>query len=121
MSNKKLTTAFGSPVVDNQNTMTAGPRGAADAERDMHGFGSHTFSFTNANNKRFLTTGRARAWLGRGSGLRGWLLAVLAGVISTRPVYTWYAPALHAGAVAVDCRLFDRERPCHGAAAAAGS
>lgn len=25
--NKKLTTAFGCPVVDNQNTMTAGPRG----------------------------------------------------------------------------------------------
>lgn len=25
--NKKLTTAFGCPVVDNQNTLTAGPRG----------------------------------------------------------------------------------------------
>src|ERR1700681_720858 len=28
MSTNKLTTAAGSPVVDNQNTMTAGPRGA---------------------------------------------------------------------------------------------
>ena len=27
MEKKKLTTAFGAPVVDNQNTMTAGPRG----------------------------------------------------------------------------------------------
>ena len=27
MSNKKLTTAGGSPVPDNQNAMTAGPRG----------------------------------------------------------------------------------------------
>jgi uncharacterized membrane protein YraQ (UPF0718 family) len=41
--------------------------------------------------ERFLTAGRTRAWLGRGSGLTGWLLAVLAGVISTGPVYTWYA------------------------------
>jgi hypothetical protein len=41
--------------------------------------------------ERFLTTGRTRAWLGQGSGLRGWLLAVAAGVISTGPVYTWYA------------------------------
>jgi catalase len=29
MKNKKLTTAAGAPVVDNQNTMTAGPRGPA--------------------------------------------------------------------------------------------
>jgi len=41
--------------------------------------------------ERFLTPGRTRSWLGRGSGLRGWLLAVAAGVISTGPVYTWYA------------------------------
>jgi catalase len=26
-ANKKLTTAAGAPVADNQNTMTAGPRG----------------------------------------------------------------------------------------------
>jgi len=41
--------------------------------------------------ERFLTPARTRAWLGRGSGLRGWLLALVAGVISTGPVYTWYA------------------------------
>ena len=41
--------------------------------------------------ERFLTPSRTRAWLGRGSGLRGWLLAVVVGVISTGPVYTWYA------------------------------
>ncbi|NWG87902.1 MAG: permease [Hydrogenophilaceae bacterium] len=41
--------------------------------------------------ERFLTPERTRAWLGHDSGLRGWLLAVLAGVISTGPVYTWYA------------------------------
>lgn len=41
--------------------------------------------------ERFLTPKRTRAWLGRGSGLRGWLLAVMAGIVSTGPVYTWYA------------------------------
>lgn len=41
--------------------------------------------------ERFLTPARTRAWLGRGSGLRGWLLAVMAGIVSTGPVYTWYA------------------------------
>lgn len=39
---------------------------------------------------RFLTPERTRAWLGRDSGPRGWLAAVLAGVISTGPVYAWY-------------------------------
>ncbi|MHB1402429.1 MAG: hypothetical protein ACYCWB_08530 [Thiobacillus sp.] len=39
----------------------------------------------------FLTPARTQAWLGRESGLRGWLLALAAGVISTGPVYTWYA------------------------------
>jgi catalase len=33
-----LTSNAGAPVVDNQNTMTAGPRGPADAERDIRGF-----------------------------------------------------------------------------------
>lgn len=41
--------------------------------------------------ERFLTPARTRAWLGRGSGARGWLLAVVAGVVSTGPVYSWYA------------------------------
>lgn len=40
--------------------------------------------------ERFLTPERTRAWLGRDSGPRGWLAAVLAGVISTGPVYAWY-------------------------------
>ncbi|MFP7754767.1 permease [Thermodesulfobacteriota bacterium B35] len=29
-------------------------------------------------------------WLGRESGVRGWLLALLAGVISHGPMYAWY-------------------------------
>jgi uncharacterized membrane protein YraQ (UPF0718 family) len=41
--------------------------------------------------ERFLTPERTQAWLGRGAGPRGWLLALLAGVISTGPVYAWYA------------------------------
>lgn len=41
--------------------------------------------------ERFLTPERTRAWLGRGSGWRGWLLALAAGVVSTGPVYAWYA------------------------------
>lgn len=38
-----------------------------------------------------LSPERVESWLGRRSGLRGWLLALAAGVISTGPVYTWYA------------------------------
>jgi hypothetical protein len=41
--------------------------------------------------ERFLTPGRTRAWLGRGSGWRGWALALLAGMVSTGPVYAWHA------------------------------
>ncbi|MBD3107727.1 catalase [Bacillus sp. AGMB 02131] len=67
--NKKLTTAFGAPVADNQNTMTAGPRGPVllqDAwylekmahfdrevipERRMHAKGSGAFgTFTVTHN-----------------------------------------------------------------------
>jgi uncharacterized membrane protein YraQ (UPF0718 family) len=40
--------------------------------------------------ERFLTPARTQAWLGRGSGWVGWLLAVVAGVLSTGPVYSWY-------------------------------
>ena len=32
---KKLTTSAGAPVVDNQNTMTAGPRGPALLQQDF--------------------------------------------------------------------------------------
>jgi uncharacterized membrane protein YraQ (UPF0718 family) len=41
--------------------------------------------------ERYLSAERARAWLGRESGPRGWLLALLAGVLSTGPIYPWYA------------------------------
>lgn len=41
--------------------------------------------------ERFLSPERARAWLGRSSGWRGWLLALAAGVVSTGPVYAWYS------------------------------
>jgi uncharacterized membrane protein YraQ (UPF0718 family) len=41
--------------------------------------------------ERFLTPERTRSWLGRGSGWRGWLLALAAGVVSTGPVYAWYS------------------------------
>ncbi|MBK1690610.1 hypothetical protein [Ectothiorhodospira mobilis] len=40
--------------------------------------------------ERLLDPGRTRAWLGPGSGARGWLLALAAGVLSTGPVYAWY-------------------------------
>jgi uncharacterized membrane protein YraQ (UPF0718 family) len=40
--------------------------------------------------ERYLTLERTRSWLGRDSGVRGWLLALLAGVLSTGPVYAWY-------------------------------
>jgi len=41
--------------------------------------------------ERFLDPKRTRAWLGHESGLRGWLTAVVAGILSTGPIYTWYA------------------------------
>jgi uncharacterized membrane protein YraQ (UPF0718 family) len=41
--------------------------------------------------ERFLTPARTQSWLGRESGLRGWLLALAAGIVSTGPVYTWFA------------------------------
>lgn len=39
----------------------------------------------------FLSGERVESWLGRGSGRRGWLLALAAGVLSTGPAYPWYA------------------------------
>jgi len=39
----------------------------------------------------YLSRERVEGWLGRRSGLRGWLLALAAGVLSTGPVYAWYA------------------------------
>ena len=41
--------------------------------------------------ERFLTPERTQSWLGCGSGRVGWLLALVAGVLSTGPIYAWYA------------------------------
>ncbi len=38
----------------------------------------------------FLRPAHIARWLGRESGARGWLLALLAGVISHGPMYAWY-------------------------------
>ncbi len=38
-----------------------------------------------------LTPARVRQYLGAESGLKGWMLAVSAGILSTGPVYAWYA------------------------------
>lgn len=40
--------------------------------------------------EHFLTPARTRAWLGRDAGVRGWLMALAAGILSTGPVYVWY-------------------------------
>ena len=37
-----------------------------------------------------LTPERTRDYLGKASGLKGWLLAMIGGIISTGPIYTWY-------------------------------
>ncbi|MCO5763486.1 MAG: hypothetical protein NHG36_18615 [Chromatiaceae bacterium] len=41
--------------------------------------------------ERLLTPGPTQAWLGRNSGLRGWLTALAAGILGTGPIYAWYA------------------------------
>lgn len=38
----------------------------------------------------FLTGERIESWPGSGSGMRGWVLAAAAGVLSTGPIYPWY-------------------------------
>lgn len=38
----------------------------------------------------FLTPERTREYLGSSSGLKGWLLAMVGGIFSTGPIYTWY-------------------------------
>jgi uncharacterized membrane protein YraQ (UPF0718 family) len=38
----------------------------------------------------FLTGERIESWLGSGAGMRGWILAAVAGVLSTGPIYPWY-------------------------------
>ncbi|MCO6411214.1 MAG: hypothetical protein J5I92_00585 [Thiogranum sp.] len=39
----------------------------------------------------FLNPERVERWMGSHSGLRGWLLAIVAGMLSTGPAYAWYA------------------------------
>ena len=39
---------------------------------------------------RLLSPRRAARYLGGKSGLKGWLLAVIGGIISTGPIYVWY-------------------------------
>ena len=41
--------------------------------------------------ERFLSRENTVRWLGRESGWRGWLIAPVVGVLSTGPVYSWYA------------------------------
>lgn len=38
----------------------------------------------------FLTPKRIKNYLGKTSGLKGWLLAMVSGIFSTGPIYTWY-------------------------------
>lgn len=40
--------------------------------------------------ERFLTPERTRFWLGRDSGAKGWLLALVVGMLSTGPAYAWF-------------------------------
>ena len=38
----------------------------------------------------FVEPGHVQKYLGRGSGIKGWLFAISSGIISTGPVYIWY-------------------------------
>ena len=38
----------------------------------------------------FISPGKVARYMGEGSGLKGWLIAVGGGIISTGPVYLWY-------------------------------
>ena len=37
-----------------------------------------------------LSPQRIKAYVGTASGLKGWLLAIVAGILSTGPIYAWY-------------------------------
>jgi uncharacterized membrane protein YraQ (UPF0718 family) len=39
----------------------------------------------------YLDARRVEAWLGASSGMRGWVVAIGAGILATGPVYAWYA------------------------------
>ena len=38
----------------------------------------------------FLTPERALKYLGKGSGLKGWIISIFGGILSTGPIYLWY-------------------------------
>lgn len=38
----------------------------------------------------FLHTKRVSSYLGKESGLKGWLIAIFGGILSTGPIYMWY-------------------------------
>lgn len=38
----------------------------------------------------FITPKQMAGYLGKGSGIKGWLIAVVTGIISTGPIYMWY-------------------------------
>lgn len=38
----------------------------------------------------FLQTKRVNSYLGKESGLKGWLIAIFGGILSTGPIYMWY-------------------------------
>jgi uncharacterized membrane protein YraQ (UPF0718 family) len=39
---------------------------------------------------RFFETGGIVKFLGRGSGFRGWVVAIVGGILSSGPIYMWY-------------------------------
>lgn len=38
----------------------------------------------------FLDAKRIAKFFGRGAGIKGWLIAIIAGILSTGPIYMWY-------------------------------
>lgn len=38
----------------------------------------------------FMTPARVKSWLGKSAGIKGWLFAMLGGVLATGPIYAWY-------------------------------
>lgn len=38
----------------------------------------------------FITPNKVVRWMGEGSGIKGWIIAIITGIISTGPIYMWY-------------------------------
>ena len=38
----------------------------------------------------FMTPSRVKSWLGKSAGIKGWLFAMLGGVLASGPIYAWY-------------------------------